>query len=316
MSETDEVRIRPAPAQRQHVTVAALAQLGKVKLFEIWIGPVVAASLLAGHGALTVRTGLLCLLFLVIVGVTMCASHAFDDITGFLDGSDLRNYAPERKRSQVKPLVRGTISVGAARVFAYGSVLLASAIVVGFWALAGFRPWWALVGGLVVTVFGAQYSAGINFSYRIFGGGEALTGITLAASVWLPYGAATGRVSLAALVEGVLFGMWLVQVLICSNTVDAADDRKVGRHTVAARTSERGNLAFVVGMFVGSFALAVAGVGFGVLSPWTPLCLLPAWLMQFFVLRNGLRGQWRNRRNYGFLALRIAVLGLVVANVV
>jgi 4-hydroxybenzoate polyprenyltransferase len=98
--------------------------------------------------------------------------------------------------------------------------------------------------------------------------------------------------------------------------VDAADDRSVGRHTVAARTPERANLAFVVVMFVTSFALAVAGAASGVLRPWTPLCLLPAWLMQFYVLRRGLRGCWRNRRNYGFLALRIAVVGLVVANVV
>ncbi|WP_020667184.1 prenyltransferase [Amycolatopsis nigrescens] len=309
MSETAE-KARPVR------TVTALAQLGKLKLYQIWIGPVLAGSLLAGHGMLDVRSAVLCLLFLVTVAFTMCASHAFDDITGFSDGSDIRNYAPERKRSQVKPLVRGTLTVGTAKVFAYSSVALASVCVLVFWAVAGFEPWWVLAGGLVVAIFGAQYSAGINFSYRIFGGGEALTGITLAGSVWLPYGAATGSVSAAALVEGLLFGLWLVQVLICSNTVDAEDDRRVNRHTVAARTSKRGNLVFVVGTFVTSWALAVAATVAGVLGPWTPLGLLPAWLLQFYVLRNGLRGQWRNRRNYGFLALQFAVLGSVVVNVV
>lgn len=312
MSETHAVQ---APSGRLIETVTALAQLGKLKLYDIWTGPIVAWSLLVGQGVPHIRSTMLCLLFLIAIGFTVCASHAFDDITGFLDGSDIRNYAPERKRSQVKPLVQGTVTVATARVFAYSSVVVASACVMVFWAVAGFRPWWALVGGLLVTIFGAQYSAGINFSYRIFGGGEALTGITLAASIWLPFGAAVGEVSAAALIQGVLFGMWLVQVLICSNTADAADDHSVGRRTVAARTSQRTNLAFVVVMFVTSWALAIAGTAFAVLSPWTPLGLLPAWLMQFYVLRNGLHGYWRNRRNYGFLALRVAVLGLVVVNV-
>ena len=296
-------------------TVTALAQMAKIKLYEIWIGPVLAWSLLVWQGVLDVRSTLLCLLFVLVVAFTMCASHAFDDITGYLDGSDIRNYAPERRRSQVKPLVHGSITVRAARAFAFGAVLLAVGCVLAFWAVAGFGPWWVLAGGLGVAVFGAQYSAGINFSYRIFGGGETLTATTLAASVWLPYGAAIGRVDAAAWVSGALVGLWLVQVMICSNTVDAEDDRLVGRHTVAARTSPRTNLAFVVGTFGCSWLLAVLATVTGVLSPWTPLGLLPAWVLQFFVLRNGLRGQWRNRRNYGFLAVRLAVLGSVVVNV-
>ena len=159
-----------------------------------------------------------------------------------------------------------------------------------------------------------QYSAGINFSYRFTGGGEAVTGVTLVASVLLPYAAARGRLDAAVVAEGLLFGLWLVQVLICSNGADARDDRQVGRRTVAARTSERGNRVFVATVFVSSWLVAVLGTIYGVLSPWTPLGPLPAWLIQGYVLRNGLRGNWRNRRNYGFLSLRFAVLGLVVVN--
>lgn len=296
-------------------SLTTLGQLGKIRLFEIWLGPVVAAGLLAGSGRLTARTAVDCLLFLVTMIAVMCASHAFDDITGFVDGSDVRNYAPQRRRSQIKPLVRGTLSVGQARRFAYGSVAVACALVVVFWALAQERPWWLFAGGIAVAVLGAQYSAGINFSYRIFGGGEFLTGAALAASVWLPYAAATGRVDAAAWIEGILYGLWLVQVLICSNTVDAAEDLAVGRRTVAARTPAGVNRAFVTGVFACSFLLAVIATVAGALSPWTPLALAPAWTLQFIVLRNGLRGRWRNRRNYGFLAVRLAAAGLVVANV-
>lgn len=295
--------------------VPALMRLGKVRLFEIWLGPIVAWSLVIGSGQFDVRSSVLCLLFFGTLAFGMWSSHAFDDITGFKDGSDLRNYAPERNRSQVKPLVHGQLTVKQAQVFAYTTAALAIATVVLFCAVSAFRPWWVFVVALAIVFFGVQYSAGINFSYRFIGGGEALTGITLAFSVVLPYVAATQRVDWAIVVEGLLFGLWLTQVLSCSNSADAADDRLVGRRTVAALTSERGNRVFVTALFVSSWLLAIGAVAFGAFSPWTLLALLPAWLFQVHVLRNGLRGQWRNKRNYGFFGLRFAVLGLVVVNV-
>ncbi|MFG2830726.1 UbiA family prenyltransferase [Streptomyces sp. NPDC048434] len=267
-----------------------------------------------GVQGLHLRSTVLCLLFFAVIAFGMWSSHAFDDITGYRDGSDLRNYAPERKRSQVKPLVHGQLTVRTAQIFAFATAATAVACVVLFCVVADFRPWWIFVGGLAVVVLGVQYSAGINFSYRFIGGGEAVTGVTLAASVLLPYAAATGRFTAAALIQSVLFGTWLVQVLICSNSSDADDDRQVGRRTVAARTSERANRVFVATVFASTWVLALAGTVWGALSPWTLPALLPAWTLQVYVLRNGIRGQWRNRRNYGFLALRLAVLGLVIVN--
>lgn len=295
--------------------LGALYRLGKIRLFEIWVGPILAWSLVIGQQGLHPRSSALCILFSLVIAVGIWSTHAFDDLTGFADGSDIRNYAPERNRSQVKPLVAGQLTVPTARVFAFTTAAVALGCVVAFGVLAGFRPWWAFVGGLAVVVFGMQYSVGINFSYRFTGGGEAVTGVTLAASVLLPYAAATGKLSAAILIEAALFGLWLVQILICSNSADADDDRAVGRRTVAARTTAGGNKVFVATVFVTSWALAILGTVFGVLSPWTPLALLLAWALQGHVLRNGLRGQWRNRRNYGFQALRLAVLGLVVVNV-
>lgn len=293
----------------------ALARLGKVKLFEIWLGPVVAWALVIGRDGVQLKSSTLCVLFFLVIAVGMCATHAFDDLTGYADGSDIRNYAPERNRSQVKPLVQGQLTLRAARIFAFTSAAIAVACVVAFGIVADFRPWWAFAGGLAVVVLGVQYSTGINFSYRFIGGGEAVTGATLAASVVLPYAAATGHIDATIAIEAVLFGTWLVQVLICSNSADGEDDRAVGRRTVAARTSERGNKVFVAAVFSVTWLLALLGTAFGALSIWTPDALAPAWALQAYVLRNGLRGRWRNRRNYGFQALRLAVLGLVVVNV-
>lgn len=293
----------------------ALGRLGKVKLFEIWLGPVVAWSLVLGQYGLRARSSLLCLLFFAVIAFGMWATHAFDDITGYLDGSDVRNYAPERKRSQVKPLVQGQLTVRTARIFAFCCAAIASLCVVLFCVVAEFRPWWIFVGGLAVVVLGVQYSAGINFSYRFIGGGEAVTGVTLAASVLLPYVAGTQRIDAAVVIQSILFGGWLVQVLICSNSADAADDRKVGRRTVAARTSTGANRVFVAVVFAALWLLVLLGALLGALTWWTPLALLPAWCLQAYVLRNGLRGQWRNRRNYGFQALRLAVVGTAVVNV-
>jgi 1,4-dihydroxy-2-naphthoate octaprenyltransferase len=296
-------------------TVAALAQLGKVRLVEIWLGPLLAWSALTGEGRGTGRAAAVCLLFVLVIFLTMLASHSLDDVTGFRDGSDQRNYAPQRHRSQHKPLVEGRVTQRQALAFAAASVVLAASVVAGVYLLAGPRHWGVLAGGLAVSVLGAQYSYGINFSYRIPGGGELLTGLCLAGSVVVPYLAARGRLEAKPIVEGLLFGSWLVQVLACSNTTDAADDRIVGRRTVAALTSARANLVFLVGLFSASWAMVVAAVLAGVLSPWALAGLLPASALQAYVLRNGLRGVWRNKRNYGFLAVRYAVVGLVIVNI-
>lgn len=295
--------------------ISALGHLAKAKLFETWLGPVIAVSLAIGQDGLRIRSVILCALFFAVSMFGMWATHSFDDLTGYADGSDARNYAPERKRSQVKPLVAGELTVATAKVFAFSCAALAVVCVVLFCVVADFRPWWAFVAALAAVVLGVQYSAGINFSYRFVGGGEAVTGIALAISALVPYSAATERITPAIAVESVLYGLWLVQVLICSNSADAEDDRRVGRRTMAARVSADANRVIVALVFASSWLLALLAAAFGALPGWTSVALLPAWALQARVLRNGWRGQWRNRRNYGFQALRLAVLGLLIVNV-
>lgn len=291
------------------------ARLGKVGLVEIWLGPVVAAAAALDRGAPVGRTLLLSLLFLLAIAFGMGTTHALDDVTGFRDGSDARNYAPERRRSQVKPLVTGDLTIRQARTFAALAGSAAIACIVLFCVVAEFRPWWVFVGGLAVIVLGSQYSAGINFSYRIIGGGELLTGTTLAASTLIPYAAATLAVTRTIGVESVLFGLWLVMVLMCSNSRDADDDRLVGRRTIAALTSVRGNKAAVALVFITSWCLALGSVVVGALSPVALLTLAPCVVVQCYVLSQGLRGVWRHQRNLGFMAVRLGVIGLVMMHV-
>jgi 1,4-dihydroxy-2-naphthoate polyprenyltransferase len=299
------------PASR----LRSYARLGKVGLVEIWLGPVVAAAAVLDAGSPVGRTLLLSLLFLLAIAFGMGTTHALDDVTGFRDGSDARNYAPERRRSQVKPLVTGDLTVRQARSFAALTGGASIACIVLFCVVAEFQPWWVFVGGLAVIVLGSQYSAGINFSYRIIGGGEILTGTTLAASTLIPYAAATVAVDRTIGVESVLFGLWLVMVLMCSNSRDADDDRLVGRRTIAALTSVHGNRVAMASVFLASWGLIVVAVSVGALTPVALLTLAPCVAVQGYVLRHGLRGVWRHHRNLGFVAVRLGVAGLVVMHV-
>jgi len=290
-------------------------RLGKLTLFEIWLGPVIALSAALGGGAPAARSVVLCGLFLLAIAFGMGATHALDDITGFRDGSDARNYAPERRRSQVKPLVRADLTVAQARTFALATGALAMGCVLAFCLVADFRPWWIFLAGVAVVALGTQYSAGINFSYRLVGGGEALTGITLAASVLVPYAAATQDVTAAAVVQSLLFGLWLVQVLMCSNSRDAEDDRRVERRTIAACTRVRGNKMAVGLVFVAAWALPILAVVTGAMRWHVLVALLPCTGVQVYVLWSGFHNVWRHRKNLGFQAVRLGVVGLVISHV-
>lgn len=309
-------RVAGAPPSAWPQKAVALGQLAKVRLFQIWLGPFVAWSLLPHELAWRDKSVALVLLFFVVVMTGMWATHALDDISGYRDGTDAVTYAPERGRSQKKPLVLGTLTEREAVRFAVVSAALAISAVIAFGAVAAFRPRWLVLVALAAVLAGIQYSAGVRFSYRFPGGGESLTVLTLATTVFLPYSAATGRFTLLVAAQSAAFGIWLVLVLICSNAADAEADRAAGRHTVAASTSETGNRRFIAGVFAAGVAAVAVPVAMGRLTPWALAAVFPAWALQAYVVANAWNGRYRLRRNFGFDAVRLGVLGLVVANVV
>ncbi|MET8951160.1 hypothetical protein ACWEO4_17430 [Streptomyces sp. NPDC004393] len=100
-----------------------------------------------------------------------------------------------------------------------------------------------------------------------------------------------------------------------SNTNDIADDRAVGRPTVACLPSPRGNTVFIGALSALETAVIVAAALMGITPWWSPLALLPvaaARTRQFTV--GMVRGDVLRGRLIGIRAHRILVAALVAAN--
>jgi 1,4-dihydroxy-2-naphthoate octaprenyltransferase len=192
---------------------------------------------------------------------------------------------------------------------AIGALLWFAAI-----AIAPHTPLWTIVLIAVTYFFSLQYSWGVKLSYHGFqeffiaGLGWAL--------VLAPYGLATGRIDGFVLAQALLFGLGPLLFGVYSNTNDVGGDRSVGRPTVAALTSPRGNMFFVIAV---SVAELVVILSVPVLDGpwWFPLAMLPT-----IVLRAGqvwigfARHDILRARMLGIRIHRITVAALVVVNLV
>lgn len=283
-------------------------RLGKFDVYDYYLGVLIVASA-APAEPLTL------LLFLVGQVAVIVSGVAFDDVTGFRDGSDLVNYGPDdrlRKRHR-KPLVAGTLTEGEALRFAWGAAATGAACWAAAIGSAPHRPAWAVVLLVVVLVAALQYSYGLKLSYRGFQ--EAflvVLGVTL---VLAPHGLITGQFSGFVLVQAVLFGMGPLMFGVYSNTRDVGGDRAVGRPTVAALTSERGNARFIGALSLGEFLLGVLASSTGVAPWWFALLLLPATALRARQYHLGFAvGDIMRARKLGFTAHRSQVALLVLAN--
>jgi 1,4-dihydroxy-2-naphthoate octaprenyltransferase len=158
-----------------------------------------------------------------------------------------------------------------------------------------------------------NYSYGLKLSYR--GAGELVIAIGAAGTVLIPFALVMHGVSPALGVEAVLVGLWHAQVVVFSNTHDAAGDRATGRMTIAARTSEAGNRTYIAAVFGLSFAIGTAAVATRIVPFAYLLVLGPLWAMQGHQLWVGVgQRRWLDARRMGFLIIRIGIVGLVLAN--
>src|SRR4030081_2815194 len=91
---------RPPPAR-------AYARLAKLDIYDYYFSLPIVWAMLPAADRLSPRD--LAVLLLVLVGqITLCAAVcAFDDVTGYRDGSDLANYGPDKpaRRLARKPLI-------------------------------------------------------------------------------------------------------------------------------------------------------------------------------------------------------------------
>lgn len=303
--------VLPAPLGR----ASAYVRLGKLQVWQHWWAIPIVWSLLSPSMALTPRAvAILALVLLSMMGL-MAATMAFDDVSGFRDGTDARNYLASNKVRNIrrKPLLTGELSEAQALRFAYAAALFGFASGVAPYLIgARWSPW-----VLTVFIFGGlaaiQYSSGLRISYA--GGGELLLVLATACTIVLPYASLTGTMSGHVLVEGVLLGVLLLTVPLFSNTSDAANDRLAHRRTLAASLSATANDRLIVAVFAAGFGLVVVGAAIGLLPTWLLLLMLPAWALQLRQLRDGVgRRRWLEGRRVGFRAFDFAAAALLVAN--
>ncbi|MCE6997443.1 UbiA family prenyltransferase [Saccharothrix sp. S26] len=194
------------------------------------------------------------------------------------------------------------------------ALVTAAAAWLGAPALAPHRPVWTVVLVAITCFFAVQYSWGVKLSYHGFQ--EFFLAALGWALVLASHGLAAGRVDGVVVVQALIFGLGPLLFGVYSNTNDVEGDRKVGRPTVAARTSPRGNRRFVRAVSACEFLLILSLPLVG--GPWWfPLALLPTVVLRLKQLRVGFgQGDILRARRIGIDVHRVTVATLVVVNLV
>ncbi|WP_026426055.1 UbiA family prenyltransferase [Actinokineospora inagensis] len=293
--------------------IGAYARLAKLDVWDYYLALPLAWSL-AGFtpGAFAV---------LLVFGLgTVClvaGSVAFDDVTGYRDGSDAANYgqdAPSRGLAR-KPLLTGELTEADAIRFGWLAVGTGGALWLLAAAVAPSAPLWTL--GLAALCFGsaAQYSWGLKISYR--GWQEVFLAGFGAGLVLVGQGLCTGHATGFGVVQAVLFGLGPLMFGVYSNTQDADADAAVGRPTVAALVSARANLVFIAALTVAELLLVITVTGLGPAPWWFALLMLPAMGVRVHQLRLGVGlGDLLAARRLGLYAHRLTAATLVAVNLI
>jgi 1,4-dihydroxy-2-naphthoate octaprenyltransferase len=295
----------------------AYFRMGRTIRYENWLGTPLWWTALAAATA-TSRTTLAVIPLTLLTYMALVATGGtLDDVQGWRDGSDMINYRrsdPTGLRPLTrKPLLLGWVTEAQAIRYAAGMAAVTLMALVAAWVIAGGRPlWWLPAYGLLLAA-GSQYSFGLKLSY--IGLQEPLFWTVKVGSVVFPFVLVTGSFSPKIMFLGVLFGLWFVQVLMCSNAHDVAGDGQAGRRTTAVMVSELGYRRVLTAVFCLSWAVAVTAVVGGWLSPWYVLALAPTAALharQWDLITR--RRSPLHARAIGFWALRVGVVGLCVVN--
>ena len=300
-------------------SVRAYAHLSNVYFLDYNLGyPLVVALLPA---AITGEGRTWAALALIVAGyfVAHCAMIAFDDITGFRDGTDAKNYRDNPsslRRLQWKPLVTGELRLPQALRFAWGCLLVGSALLVAGLLVAPHHPLWLVVLAVAGVCVSVQYSYGVKFSH--IGFQEVVLFLWTAELVFVTHWALTGGVTALLVVEGALFSFWLMMVSFYSNLRDLETDRGAGRITLSTIAGEHRYVRILGVLAVVDLVAVAVLVVAGVLPPLIGLLLLPVFaarLVQFRVAalrRNPLLGRLLGRRLAWVGAVLMAVGNLFV----
>jgi 1,4-dihydroxy-2-naphthoate octaprenyltransferase len=299
----------------RHGRLWAYSKLAKLAFYDYYLSALVVWTLLPPD----LRTDPQVLLVLVLCTVgwlgTVAATVAFDDVTGYRDGSDARNYDPEQEAlrdRERKPLLDGHLSVEAAVRFGWVSVAVAAAALAAAVAVAPHRPVWTVVLAPFVLLISANYSYGLKLSYRGFQ--ELVILASTGLTILIPYGLATGRYTGLVGLLTFLFGLWSLMVSVYSNLNDVAGDRAAGRRSIAVLAPRRVYRAMIVALTASEPAAILLALAVGAIPAWYPLFLLPVLAVRANQARTGLRqDNPLGARKLGVRAHRLGVLMVLAA---
>src|SRR5216683_661278 len=304
--------------QSRPTRIVLYARLAKLSFYDYYLSALVAWTLLAPAQQFRVRAiSTLVLLTLGWVGV-VAATVTFDDVRGFLDGSDRQNYTPESgamRDLRRKPLLGGGLSPAQAVAFGYGAVLWALALVTAAALVAMYRPGWTLAAAALVVVTSVQYSAGLRLSYR--GGQELLLLMSTGLTVLIPYGLLTGQATGMVIAESYLFGLWSLLVSVYSNINDVEGDRAAGRRNLAVLCPPRVYRAIVTALSCTEIGLVLALAAAGMAPRWFPVFMLPLLLTRMRQLWVGfISNDPLSARKLGIQAHRLCVVSVLLINLI
>lgn len=294
---------------------AAYFRLGKLRVYHHVYAWLLAVLLLAHEGVS--RPGAAVALGLVLIGMfaMKVATCAADDVVGFRDGSDAKNYAsgghlPKSNKPLLSGMVteREAINYGViAGLIAYGA---GAALLI---PLGGDVPVVFLIGYALVIAIAVQYSWLFQFSYRP-GGLEFVIFVVNAAEVLGTYWLISRHWSTDAVVIGLLIGVCMLLVVSYANFGDRVGDAESGRRTLAAVISPRIYRAMIAVLSALSIVLLIAPFVIGSLDPILIVCVIPALVLRAMQIRAGLfRDQVQRAVVLGFRTTDAVGLGLAVA---
>ncbi len=207
----------------------------------------------------------------VVVGVTLVHAagnvlNDYFDTKSQVDQADTgtANYRPH-------PLFAGLLSPRGVLIQAIVLFALAALIGVGLIVFRTTLVLWLALAGLLLTVF----YTGWPFQLKYHALGELVVFL-----VWGPlqfqgaYAVQTGRLSAAALVASIPFGVLVALVLFANNIRDIAHDSRVGINTIAILLGPRRSRVAFAGFMVCAYVYVLVAVAAGALSPWALLVLL------------------------------------------
>lgn len=230
------------------------------------VAPVIAGTgAAAGLGTLDWVAVALCALLALALQIAVNYANDYSDGVRGTDSSE--------RRGPLRLVGSGAARPGQVKRAALTSGLAAAILGVGLCAWTGY--WWLLAVGLACLVAAWGYTGGSK-PYGYLGLGEVMVFVFfgLVATLGTTY-AASGAMSLGALMAAIAVGSLACAILMANNLRDIPTDVVAGKRTLAVRLGDGGaRRAFAV-MLLLPYAAAVAAIPAGLTEPGMPLALAP-----------------------------------------